>query len=558
MVGSDRRGEKATMASRRDELNAYSFARKRTNAAFLKPLPNGSIESAPRPLKAVLPSVLVGVLILVGFGACGILKPVAPKGWDELRKNVIVGDESTTRYVVLSSTDANGKDQKLLHPVLNLASAKLLLDENFKVVKVKESELDGKLSHGPAVGIPYAPDRLPGPEDASKAKTWAVCNRPGSGTNSKPQQAVFVLGGKDKDKVEGRGKLDLHQALYVRDPDGQFWLVDQHGVAFQFSSAPIGTIPPKGKQDNRQLRQVIFGEAEPQDVTQEWMDTVIKSPMPISMPTFPEAGRPSSDTDGVPAEYNKVGMVVEDSASGQKYVVLPDGVKTVSNFVAKLLLTGQNATDLGHSGSALEPKKLPSTDIKPLEDDKGGAQKYLDVIPNTDIPLPWPSEAVEAANDFKNPSQTGGLTTRTDSGVSCSVYTGSNTKYSGDAGKYLGFPNGVPNMQTWIGKDYPAKIASGSSSYVTPGSGLLYQQVDTGKQKEGPLYLVTDTGLRYSVPRGNDGAGKAGSDKEDRDQAQLHLGYKGAHPPLILSAWSKLLSAGPQLNVHDAEKPQAQ
>ncbi len=151
------------MASRRDELNAYSFARKRTNAAFLKPLPNGSIESAPRPLKAVLPSVLVGVLILVGFGACGILKPVAPKGWDEVGKNVIVGDESTTRYVVLSSKDANGKDQKLLHPVLNLASAKLLLDPKFQVVKVKESELDGKLAHGPAVGIPYAPDRLPGP-----------------------------------------------------------------------------------------------------------------------------------------------------------------------------------------------------------------------------------------------------------------------------------------------------------------------------------------------------------------------------------------------------------
>ena len=33
-------------------------------------------------------------------------------------------------------------------------------------------------------------------------------------------------------------------------------------------------------------------------------------------------------------------------------------------------------------------------------------------------------------------------------------------------------------MQTWVGKDYPAKIAIRfASSYVTPGSGLLYQQV---------------------------------------------------------------------------------
>lgn len=235
------------MASRRDELNAYSFARKRTNAAFLKPLPNGSIESAPRPLKAVVPSIVVGVLVLVGFGACGILKPVAPQGWDEVGKNVIVGDQSTTRYIVLENKDRNGKSQKLLHPILNLASARLLLDPKFSVVKVKESELDGKLPHGPAIGIPYAPDRLPATEDADKPKTWAVCNRPGTGENSKPQQAVFVLAGKDKQLVEdNKGKLDLHQALYVEDPDGKKWLVDNSGKAFAFNAPRKRAGPPCG------------------------------------------------------------------------------------------------------------------------------------------------------------------------------------------------------------------------------------------------------------------------------------------------------------------------
>ncbi|MEV0374029.1 type VII secretion protein EccB [Streptomyces sp. NPDC050636] len=542
------------MASRRDELNAYSFARKRTNAAFLKPLPNGSIESAPRPLKAVMPGIMVALLILVGFGACGILKPVAPKGWDEVQKNVIVGADSTTRYVVLPSTDANGKDQKLLHPVLNLASAKLLLDPGYKVVNVKESELDGKLTHGPAVGIPYAPDRLPDETEANKPKTWAVCNRPGSGDNSKPQQAVFVLGGKEKDKVEGGGRLRGKQALYVRDPEGQHWLVDQYGVAFQFSTAPVGTIRPKGEQDNPALRQVIFGGADPQDVTQEWMDTLIKSPVPLSMPRFQNAGHPRND-DGVPAEYNKVGTVVENSASLEKYVVTPEGVQKVSNFVAKLLLTGQNATDLNHSGDQLQAKQLPSTDINPLKDDQDKPRQYLGKVGATDIDMPWPSEVVEPANNFKKGSQTGGLPRPTASGVSCSVYQGTNTKYP--EAKFLGFPNGVPNMQTWIGTDYPAKIASGSSSYVTPGSGLLYQEVKAS-EKDGRLYLITDTGLRYNVPVGNDSNSKAGNDKQERDQARLHLGYKNGHPPLISAAWSELLSQGPSLNVHDAEKPQSQ
>lgn len=227
------------MASRRDELNAYSFARKRTNAAFLKPLPNGSIESAPRPLKAVVPSIMMGVVMLVGFGACGILKPVAPQGWDEVGKNVIVGDKSTTRYIVLKQ----GK-QKLLHPILNLASARLLIDPNFKVVKVKEEELDGKIPHGPAIGIPYAPDRLPTTEDADAPKTWAVCNRPGSGLNSKPQQSVFILGGKDKQAVEGKGKLGPSQALFVEDPQHKKWLVDSEGKAFEFNGGAKRSTTP--------------------------------------------------------------------------------------------------------------------------------------------------------------------------------------------------------------------------------------------------------------------------------------------------------------------------
>ncbi|MFD0603539.1 type VII secretion protein EccB [Streptomyces aureus] len=111
------------MASRRDELNAYTFAKRRTLASFLQPSPSGSEEGAPKPLRAVLPGVIVGVVVLAVFGAWGMFKPTAPPKWDELHKNVIVASKSTTRYVVLRT---DGKKQ--LHPVLNMASAKLLVD----------------------------------------------------------------------------------------------------------------------------------------------------------------------------------------------------------------------------------------------------------------------------------------------------------------------------------------------------------------------------------------------------------------------------------------------
>lgn len=152
-------------------------------------------------------------------------------------------------------------------------------------------------------------------------------------------------------------------------------------------------------------------------------------------------------------------------------------------------------------------------------------------------------------------SQAGGLTTPTGNGVSCSVYKGTSTKYPGT--DKLGYPNGVPDMTTWVGKDYPAKIAPGATAYVTPGSGLLYRQVSTPASTSGSLFLVTDTGLRYSIPENNDGGNKAGKADQEQGQSQLRLGYKGAHPPLVLKAWSELLSAGPSLDANSAKKPQA-
>ena len=110
------------MASRRDELNAYTFAKKRLVAQFLQPSPTGTEEGAPRPLRAVAPGLIIGVLIMAGFGAWGMFKPKAPDGWDTPYEKVIIGSDSTTRYVVLKT---NGHKQ--LHPVLNLTSAKLLL-----------------------------------------------------------------------------------------------------------------------------------------------------------------------------------------------------------------------------------------------------------------------------------------------------------------------------------------------------------------------------------------------------------------------------------------------
>ncbi|MEK8145063.1 type VII secretion protein EccB [Streptomyces sp. M10(2022)] len=141
------------MASRRDELNAYTFAKRRLIAQFLQPNPSGSEEGAPVPCVRWSPERSSASLCSRCSGPGDVQARSAPE-MGHPYENVIIASKSTTRYVVLKT---DGKTQ--LHPVLNMSSAKLLLaPDKGTVINVNESVLDsGKIPHGATLGIPYAP-----------------------------------------------------------------------------------------------------------------------------------------------------------------------------------------------------------------------------------------------------------------------------------------------------------------------------------------------------------------------------------------------------------------
>lgn len=489
------------MPSRKDELNAYTFAKRRTLAAFVQPSATGTEENAPRPLRAVLPGLITGALILAGFGAWGMLRPAVPEGWDEPGRNLILGSDSTTRYVVLETGG-----QRQLHPVLNLASARLLLDPStFGIVSVDDAELDnGDIPRGPTLGIPYAPDRLPAPDDAGQEKPWAACQRPvgdGGGT----QGATFLFDTDEAHLVGGPSRLTGGEALYVRAPadDGEFtdYLVDATGT--KYALAETG-------DDGELLRRVLLGDAEPQPVTAEWLDT-LRTGSPIRFPDLPgETGAPA-DVPGLDPEAAVVGTVLTaPTGSGpQHYVVYPDAVVPVSDFTARLLLGSPEAAVLGQNGEAL---RVGAQDVSPAPDSL-----------SPDAENDWPTHATTPVG--------GNRTTL------CSVLLGVDPE------------DGSPRLATWAAPDYPAPIANESASaYVTPGSGLLYRQV-TGEQAEaGTVYLVTDTGLRHGVQ--STAAG------EESDDARTRLGYGDVTPVPVPAEWSQLLPTGPRLDTESARQPQ--
>ncbi|MGX1886359.1 type VII secretion protein EccB [Streptomyces sp. NPDC055287] len=529
------------MATRRDELAAYTFARKRTVAAFLAPSPGGSDEGAPRPIRTVMPSLGVGVVLVIGFIAWGVLKPSAPKGWDTPGQHIIVDSDSTTRYVVIPDEAANGKQVPTLHPVLNYASAKLLLDKGKgSVIEVPGKDIDKSgIPHGATLGIPYAPDRLPTKEDAEKVKTWAVCERPAPGSNTSIDRAVFVLDDDDAKSVANAGKVDAREALYVVDSKTKLaYLVDGKGNAFL-----LGGTSGLDDTEMEQLRAAVIGTAsEPQPVSTEWLQTLNLGGA-IAFPTVPDIGT-QTEVEGLPAEAGTVGRVLkaQDAQGDRYYVVLKDRVAAITPFVANLLKHSPSA-EVAYGTDDPTDIKANTSDI--IAANQGPAKTFY-------ADKGWPQTVPKQANPVATAASAAQNT-------SCSVYSGN-----------IGADK-KPKLAAWAGTTYPKKVIADSlNAYVSSGSGLLFQEVTGSAQGGGATYLLTDTGLRYSLPANNDSAadknGSASSSSEssggeasETDKARTRLGYeKVAHPAIVPQTWAEFIPKGPMLDTGSAAQPQSQ
>ncbi|MFJ1707989.1 type VII secretion protein EccB [Kitasatospora sp. NPDC088346] len=528
------------MASRRDELNAYTFARKRMVGAFLQPSGGGNDEDAPRPIRAVLPSFVVAAVVVAGFGMWGVIKPSAPLNWDS-GKYIVQAKQSTTRYVVLK--DASGKG--VLHQVLNMSSARLVLPANATVMSVADDVLDKYPRHGATIGIPYAPDRLPKSDDAGKAKLWSVCDRLGNANNTQGSisQAVFVAADKDAAALKDQRMLTEGQALYVQGPTvsgqpGGKYLVDSNGAKHA-----VG--PNAQAVDQLAMESALFGrDAKPQQVTADWLQTLANGKA-ILFPEIPDYTSAkvvqSAVSDPLPAAERRVGRVLQFQDS--YFVVGLNRLYSVTPFQAELIL---NFPSLD---TAYDKKKPVPYQLTPAEN--AGLAPKVDpdaMRPKSDIPTVKIEKALNVGNGNE------------DRAIVCSTFEG--------------IENNVVKQSVWAGVKYPADIDSGSlSAHVTAGHGLFYRAVDSvGEGGSGSDFLITETGLRYSLPNNNDAVGtKAGGasaspsaapapapagESKDGNESQARLGYKDVTPTLVPLAWSRLVPAGPVLSRAAAEQAQ--
>jgi type VII secretion protein EccB len=468
--------------TQRDQIQAYQFLRRRLVSALVAADANHPVSPNRRLVLGSILGVAAGVLVTAVFGVIGVLNPSSDANW-QAGGQVIIEQDTGARYVL-------GKD-KLLHPVLNYTSARLLAGGDGSATVSVPAKTLASASRGSMLGIPGAPDSLPAATNMA-ATSFTTCSRtlPDQPDSAAPRTTV-ILG-----DYNSGNELGPNTGLLVELTGGEKFLV-VNGHHYPITPAALVALGYDNKPATR--------------VTSAWLSTVPIGPQLDVLPA------PGSDPVGsvgpaVGGATTRVGEVL-GATNGEFYLVLGDGLESITRTEAALLL-GDTDNAAAYVGTAPRALPVPAADVAATARSK---DTTMSTAPDVDLPATVP--VVVAAGN--NP-----VLCATGDGRSSAEIILENT---------LPLPPGGQVMPIQaLGQPLVA-----DEVYVPPGTGVMvHEQVAPGSN--GPAeYLITDAGEKFPVPSAD---------------AVKALGYGGLSTQSVSATLLALLPTGPALDEVDAER----
>lgn len=151
------------MATKTDLIEAHNYSRRRLVTALVSGAPDGKELEPAKPLRALVIAVGLTIAVLLAGIFYGLVQPGLPSDWQNGR--LVIAKDTGARYVSVQGT---------LHPVINTASARLLIPSGDFAVVNTDSRTLSKLPTGSAVGIVGAPDTLPAATNLVNT-SWTAC-----------------------------------------------------------------------------------------------------------------------------------------------------------------------------------------------------------------------------------------------------------------------------------------------------------------------------------------------------------------------------------------------
>jgi type VII secretion protein EccB len=423
--------------SRQDQLHSYQYSVQRVVAALVTHDPDPHRSPLRRAGMTALISIVIAALAVGAAAIYGLLTGSSSTNVRD-ESAVFLEKGSGARYVYLAS------DQKL-HPVLNYASGLLIANATEpKLVSTTRKKL-ATVPLGDPVGIPDAPDSLPGAgKDDLLAGPWSICTAtPDLGARSR---STLLVGDELADGVIASPETGPAQALVVRDATDR--------EAFLIYGNRRFHIP--GDRYTAVLRAFRWGDRQAWPVAAAWINAIPVGPdvRPLDIGGF-------GGQSGVP-QAPQIGRLLTDG--NQWAVALADGAAAVTEVQALLLQTNPDAfTPVAVEGQVFN--NLP-----------GSATRLSDAGDPDGLPSTVP--ALAAAPTRACMTLPVG---RNGAGIRINPTVPAGTAVSGTAGA----PGDVQADLVHVPRGKGAVVVAAASP-TSPGS-------------TGTVSIVTDTGRRYPV-----------------------------------------------------------
>ncbi|MFJ4091175.1 type VII secretion protein EccB [Kitasatospora sp. NPDC089913] len=441
------------MQSRRDQVQAHLFVMGRVSAGLLRAEPDAPDSPTGRTNRGAVIGLAVALLIGLGAGVYGLVKPGGATGWRKAG-TVVVVKETGTRYLF-----AGGQ----LHPVLNQASARLLSGDQLKVDEVSRRSLEGT-DRGTAVGIVGAPDGVPAPADLDRSD-WLACTVQAAGGPAGRAAPLLSLA------VGSRpGGLPAgDRAALVAGPDGVPHLL-WHGRRYALDV------------EGGAVRALGYAAATPAPVPAAFLQTFAPGP-DLRRPELPGRGTAGPDLSG---RKTRVGQLVA-GAGEDRYVLTAQGLVQVSTTLLALLQGDPRTQEQAYGGGAVTVDPVGAADLAAHSAPAAAAAEIL----QTNLPARPPGLVPVGAGQ----ALCAGLATTGAGEVDLRVL---------DATAVLGLP---PTTEPGV----VPSCTPADRIAVRPGGGALVRAL-SGAGQGSTLYLVTDNGVRYPLaPAAAERLGLAGA-----------------------------------------------
>ncbi|WP_405179643.1 type VII secretion protein EccB [Nocardia sp. NBC_01377] len=427
----------------RAQVNGYRFLLKRYEHALVR----WDVRMLHDPMRSqsrsMIVGIVLGVLVVAGAVILAFIKPQGSVG----DSKIVMAKDSGALYVVVDNT---------LHPVLNLASARLITGSAASPATVKDSKLT--MRRGPLLGIPGAPGAMPGSADHDSAN-WTMCDvvplsKTGSATAAAGVITTVIAGALDTSEGGAR-PLAPEQARLVTNSGATYLLYQGRRAQLDPNDAVLS-------------RAMNLDEHTPAPIGAALLNATEPVP-PLRAPRIDRLGEPG------PGKLSDVpigGLIRVRAVDAEElYVVLAGGVQPVTPFTAEII---RNANSQG------------MTDIRSVPPDR-----IVDVPVLGDLPV----------QQF--PEQTPSILSPSADPVFCITWAlGQHDGISAvtlSAGRELPLPGGampvVPATADGAGDRVDAV-------YVRPSTGEFVRSVamTPGSISNGPMFYLADTGIRYGIP----------------------------------------------------------